>query len=169
MGRKKHIRHAPEAIKVGIITISSSRTEKSDKSGQWMKRLAEKEGHAVVLYKIVGDDRHAIAQAVTSAVEIQTPHILLLTGGTGIGASDVTIEAVRPLFAKELTAFGVLFAQLSFRQVDSAAILSRASAGVIANTTVFCMPGSLNACKLACKELIFPEIEHVAAHVVQNA
>lgn len=169
MGRKKHIQHAPKAIKVGIITISSSRTAKSDKSGQWMKRLAEKEGHAIVVYEIVGDDRHAISRTVTSVIEIQAPHILLLTGGTGISPADVTIEAVRPLFDKELTAFGVLFAQLSFKQVDSAALLSRASAGVIANTTVFCMPGSLNACKLACKELIFPEINHIAAHAAQNA
>lgn len=169
MGRKKHIQQAPKAIKIGIITISSSRSEKTDKSGQWMKRLAEKEGHAVVFYEIVKDDRHAIAHMVATAIEQQEPHVLLLTGGTGISGSDVTIEAVRPLFAKELTAFGVIFAQLSFRQIDSAAILSRASAGVIGNTTVFCMPGSKNACKLACIELIFPEIEHIAAHVAQNA
>ena len=131
--------------------------------------MAEKEGHVVVVYEIVGDDQHAIARTVTTAIEMQAPHVLLLTGGTGISAGDVTIEAIRPLFVKELTAFGVLFAQLSFRQIDSAAILSRASAGVIGNTAVFCLPGSLNACKLACKELVLPEIEHIAAHLAPSA
>ena len=88
-----------------------------------------------------------------------------MTGGTGITKKDVTIEAVHPMFAKELTAFGPLFAQLSTQQVGSAAILSRATAGVIDNTIVFCMPGSLNACKLACNDLIFPELGHLVKHL----
>jgi len=89
----------------------------------------------------------------------------LLTGGTGISGKDVTIEAVKTLFEKELTAFGPLFAQLSFEEIDSAALLSRASAGVIGKTILFCMPGSLKACKLACKALIFPELGHLVMHI----
>jgi molybdenum cofactor biosynthesis protein B len=77
----------------------------------------------------------------------------------------VTIEAVSPLFSKELSAFGSLFAHLSTKQIGSAAILSRATAGVIENSVVFCMPGSLNACKLACTELIFPELGHLVKHI----
>ena len=76
----------------------------------------------------------------------------------------VTIEAVRPLFDKELTAFGPLFYHLSLQEIDSAALLSRATAGVVKKTILFCMPGSLKACKLACKALIFPELGHLVKH-----
>jgi molybdenum cofactor biosynthesis protein B len=89
-----------------------------------------------------------------------------MTGGTGITKKDVTIEAVTPLLTKELTGFGPLFAQLSFEEIGSAAFLSRATAGVIVDTVVFCIPGSLNACKLACRELIFPELGHLVKHVL---
>ena len=90
---------------------------------------------------------------------------LLVTGGTGITPKDVTIEAIKPLFDKEMTAFGALFAQLSYEEIDSAAILSRAVAGTIGNTVVYCMPGSRKACQLACRVLIFPELGHVVAHI----
>ncbi len=76
----------------------------------------------------------------------------------------MTIEAIRPLFAKELTAFGNLFAHLSYEEIHSAAILSRACDGVIGKTVVFCIPGSLNACKLACDKLILPELGHLIRH-----
>ena len=147
------------------MTVSSTRTLADDVSGRWMKKQSEKEGHEVVIHRIVGDDRHLIEQAAWDIINGPAPDILLVTGGTGLTPTDVTIEAVRPLFIKELTAFATLFALLSFEEIDSAAILSRATAGVINQTTVFCLPGSLNACKLACKSLIFPEAGHIAAHV----
>ena len=90
---------------------------------------------------------------------------LLITGGTGMTPKDVTIEAIKPLFTREMTAFGPIFAQLSYEEIDSAAILSRATAGSIGKTVVFCIPGSKNACQLACKALIFPELGHVVAHI----
>ena len=89
-----------------------------------------------------------------------------MTGGTGITKKDVTIEAVSPLFTKTLTGFGPLFAKLSFDEIGSAAFLSRATAGVIEKSVVFCLPGSLNACKLACRELIFPELGHLVKHIM---
>lgn len=147
------------------MTVSSTRPLADDVSGRWMKKQAEKEGHEVVIHRVVGDDRGLIEQATWEIITGPAPNILLITGGTGLTLSDVTIEAVRPLFIKELTAFATLFALLSFEEIDSAAILSRATAGVINKTTVFCLPGSLNACKLACKSLIFPEAGHIAAHV----
>ena len=103
-------------------------------------------------------------QTIKEAIEKFNPHAILITGGTGISPKDVTIEAIRPMFTKELTAFGSLFAYLSFEDIDAAALLSRATAGLIDRTIVFCMPGSLKACKLACNELIFPELGHVVKH-----
>jgi molybdopterin adenylyltransferase len=122
----------------------------------------------VVCHRVIPDDAPAIAAAVREILRDLSPHALLLTGGTGISPKDVTIEAIRPLLTKELTAFGVLFSQLSFEEIDSAALLSRATAGVIDNALVFCMPGSLKACKLACNALIFPELGHLVRHLQEN-
>ena len=165
MGHHEHKKNALKNLSIGIITVSTTRTLADDKSGQWMKKRAGKEGHEVVIHRVVGDDRQLIERAVWKIVTDMAPNILLVTGGTGLNPTDVTIEAVRPMFAKELTAFGTLFTMLSYEEIDSSAILSRATAGVINKTTVFCLPGSLNACKLACKTLIFPEAGHIAAHV----
>ncbi len=165
MGHQEHKKNALKKLSIGIITVSTTRTLKDDKSGLWMKKRSAKEGHEVVVHRVVGDDQQLIERAVWKIVTDMAPNILLITGGTGLNPTDVTIEAVRPLFAKELTAFGTLFTLLSYEEIDSAAILSRATAGVINKTTVFCLPGSINACKLACKALIFPEAGHIAAHV----
>jgi len=168
MGTKRHKAIAPKRVKVGIISVSSTRSLAEDKSGHWISRRAKKEKHDVLFHQLVPDDAEAIRQTLQDVVNSFDPQVILLTGGTGIGTKDVTIEAVRPLFDKELTAFGPLFAQLSFEDIDSAAILSRATAGVIGKTILFCMPGSLKACKLACKALIFPEIGHIVGHVTDG-
>lgn len=165
MAKKEHSKQAPKIVRVGIITVSTTRSSADDKSGQWMKRQCEKEGHEIVDYRIVTDDRHEITKAVSKSIDTHKPDILLVNGGTGISRTDVTIEALKPLFVKELIAFGALFATLSFHQIDSAAILSRATAGIIGDTAVFCLPGSLKGCKLACIELILPEIKHISAHL----
>ncbi len=168
MGTKKHKAGAPKKVKVGIITVSSTRTLQNDKSGLWIGKRARKERHEVVLHQVVPDDAEIITQTVLEVVRDYKPEVILLTGGTGVSSKDVTIEAVRPLFAKELTAFGALFAQLSFEEIDSAALLSRATAGVFENTILFCIPGSLKACKLACKALIFPELGHLVKHIQET-
>ena len=165
MGTQEHKKVAPKSVKVGIISISSTRTLADDKSGQWISKCTRKEGHDVVFHRVIPDNIEVIAQTVRNAVIDYEPHVLLLTGGTGVSPKDVTIEAVRPMFDKELTAFGPLFAQLSFEEIDSAAFLSRAAAGIVEKTILFCIPGSLKACKLACKELIFPELGHLVKHV----
>lgn len=168
MGHHSHKKNALKKLRVGIITVSTTRTLNNDKSGAWMKKQAEKEGHEVILHCVVGDDRGLIENSVRQVIGDMAPHLLLITGGTGLTPADVTIEAVRPLFVKELTSFSALFAMISYEEIDSSAMLSRATAGVIGPTTIFCLPGSLNACKLACKTLIFPEAGHIAAHVSQK-
>ncbi|MFC1857268.1 molybdenum cofactor biosynthesis protein B [Thermodesulfobacteriota bacterium] len=165
MGTKEHKKVAPQSVKVGIISVSSTRTLADDKSGRWISKCSRKEGHDVVFHRVIPDNTDVITQTVRNAIIDYEPHVLLLTGGTGVSPKDVTIEAVRPMFDKELTAFGPLFAQLSFEEIDSAALLSRAAAGIVEKTILFCMPGSLKACKLACMELIFPELGHLVKHV----
>lgn len=165
MGVHQHRKAAPPSVGLGILSVSTSRTLKEDESGLWISRQAKKEGHAVRFHQVVADEIGAIRETALKAIRDHDLQALLITGGTGITAADVTIEAIQPLFSKNLTAFGAIFAQLSFEAIDSAAMLSRAAAGVIASTVVFCMPGSKKACQLACRALIFPELGHVVAHI----
>lgn len=165
MSTHEHKKAAPKFVKIGIITVSTTRALIADKSGLWMNEQAQKEGHEVLYHQVIPDDADTIASTVRKVIQEKKPDVLLMTGGTGITKKDVTIEALSPMFSKELTAFASLFASLSTEEIGSAAILSRATAGVIENTIVFCMPGSLNACKLACKRLIFPELGHLVKHM----
>ena len=168
MGTEEHKATAPKHLNIGILSISTTRTLAEDKSGHWISKHSKKEGHRVVYHQVVPDDAPVIAQTISAVLRDHSPHALLLTGGTGISPKDVTIEAVRPLLSKELTAFSILFSQLSFEEIDAAALLSRAMAGVIDGALVFCMPGSLNACKLACNALIFPELGHLVRHLQED-
>ncbi|MGD8883113.1 MAG: MogA/MoaB family molybdenum cofactor biosynthesis protein [Desulfobacterales bacterium] len=165
MGVHEHKKEAPQSVTMGIITVSTTRALIDDTSGQWIREQAEEKGHKIVFHTVVPDDAEKIAATLNKEIQKSNPQVILMSGGTGITKKDVTIEAVSPLFTKELSAFGPLFAKLSMEEIDSAAIMSRATAGVIVNTVVFCMPGSLNACKLACTRLIFPELGHLVKHV----
>jgi molybdenum cofactor biosynthesis protein B len=165
MGVHEHKKQAPRSVTLGIISVSTTRALIDDTSGQWIRKRAEEKGHRVVFNQVLPDGAAQINAILKEKIKASKPQVILMSGGTGITKKDVTIEAVSPLFDKELSAFGSLFAKLSMEEIDSAAIMSRATAGVIDNTVVFCMPGSLNACKLACMRLIFPELGHLAKHV----
>jgi molybdenum cofactor biosynthesis protein B len=165
---KAHKADALKSLKLAILTVSTTRSLVDDKSGHWMKRRAGKAKHQVVFHGVIPDHQDVISDTIRTIIQEHSPHAILVTGGTGISPADVTIEAVRPMFTKELTAFGPLFSQLSYEEIDSAALLSRATAGLIAQTLVFCIPGSLKACKLACKELIFPELGHLVNHMQEG-
>ena len=166
MGTREHKQHAPKKVTIGIITVSTTRALVDDSSGKWINSQATNEGHQVVSHEVIPDDAKIIASTVKNVIRHHRPQVILMTGGTGITAKDVTIEAVNPMFVKTLTAFGSLFANLSFEEIGSAAFLSRATAGIIEKTAVFCMPGSINACKLACRKLIFPELGHLVKHIL---
>jgi len=166
MGTREHKKDAPKALKIAVISVSSTRTIAEDVSGLWINKMSKKEGHNVVFHQVVPDDKRPIVSALYDAMDLSGAQVVLLTGGTGISSKDVTIEAIAPLFQKELTAFGPVFAQVSSEKIDSAAILSRATAGIVGRTAVFCIPGSLKACKLACKALIFPELGHIVKHIL---
>ncbi|MEX1299404.1 MAG: molybdenum cofactor synthesis domain-containing protein [Desulfotignum sp.] len=168
MSTEEHRKKAVRQIRIAVISVSTTRTLADDQSGIWIKKQAKKEGHEVMIHQVVKDDITDIRNLMTHVVEKIAPHAVIMTGGTGLSPKDVTIEAVEPFFDKTLTAFGPVFSQLSFEQIDAAAIGSRATAGIINTILVFCIPGSLNACKLACNELIFPEIGHLLKHMREN-
>ncbi len=155
---EEHQAHAPTSVKVGVITISDSRTEATDESGKILKQLLLDAGHKILYTAVVKDEAKAIADAVEQAS--WTCDAILTNGGTGLSKRDVTIETLQPEFDKVLPGFGELFRVLSYRDIGSAAMLSRAIAGVYKTRLLFCLPGSPAACLLAMKSLILPELGH---------
>jgi len=156
---------------IGIITISSSRWEKfgdvkdinkiediGDESGKTILDLSKFD---VIEYRLVPDDRQRIVSAFEELLE--KVDVIITTGGTGITPKDVTIEALEALVDKKLDGFGEIYRMLSYKEVGTAAILSRAFAGVVNGRVLFCLPGSKKAVKLA-MELINPLIKHVLSH-----
>lgn len=149
-----------------VLTISDTREKKNDKSGNLVIDYLEEAGHQIVKKEIILDDKEAISQAITSASHSEEVDVVLTTGGTGLAARDVTIETVTPLFDKEITGFGELFRMLSYTEdIGSAAIMTRAIAGISNHTAIFAMPGSSGAVKLAMERLIIPELSHVLREV----
>src|SRR5437867_328488 len=155
---EEHRAHAPKSVKVGVITISDSRTEATDESGRILRQLLLDAGHKILFTAIVKDEPKPIADAVEQAS--WTCDAIVTNGGTGLGKRDVTIETLQPQLDKVLPGFGELFRVLSYREVQSAAMLSGALAGVYKTRLLFCLPGSPAACLLAMKSLILPELGH---------
>jgi molybdopterin adenylyltransferase len=159
-----HKKEAPTSLVFKILTVSSSRGLNEDQTGLLIKNMIEQAGYEAQERRVVSDDPELIQKSVVDMLK-NTPHIIVINGGTGVTPKDVTVEAVRPLFQKELVAFSALFAQISFEQIGPAALLSRACAGIIGQTAIFCLPGSSGACQLAMDQLIIPEASHLLAHV----
>ncbi|MFH1076482.1 MAG: MogA/MoaB family molybdenum cofactor biosynthesis protein [Pseudomonadota bacterium] len=167
MGIHAHRDKGIKSVTFAIITVSSSRSIAEDESGNWIASAVTRFNHDVVSRVLVNDEATKIEEKVRSVISSYSPSVLILTGGTGITSTDVTIEALRPMFSKELTAFSALFTQLSYAQIGTGALLSRACAGLIKTTVTFCLPGSLAACQLAMEDLILPEIGHLVSHAQQ--
>ncbi|MGP4062584.1 MogA/MoaB family molybdenum cofactor biosynthesis protein [Halobacillus sp. H74] len=154
--------HLRDPIGCMVLTVSDSRNEETDKSGQLMIEMLKAQGNELVHYNIITDDKQEIQKWVKAGKKHPEVEAILLNGGTGIAGRDVTIESLSELLEKEMPGFGELFRMLSYNEdIGSAAILSRAMAGSIANTAVFSTPGSSGAVKLAMERLILPELPHV--------
>lgn len=159
----EHKREAPRSVGVAILTVSDSRDAGTDASGDLLARLALDAGHRVAWRSLVRDDAPAIRAAATDALAAEDVALLLVTGGTGVAPRDVTPEALAPLLEKRLPGFGEAFRMLSFQAIGSAAMLSRAEAGIHGSRAVFLLPGSPDACRLAMEKLILPEAGHVVS------
>ena len=160
-----HKKHASARFNAAVITLSTSRAEDKDpapdKSGDIIQHLLEKQGHSVVARQLLPDGEQQLRDAVRKLTEDENVNVIITTGGTGLSPTDVTIEAVRGMIEKELTGFNALFTHLSYAQVNSAAILSRAIAGAVNGKIIFCLPGSPRACELALESIILPELGHI--------
>jgi len=153
-------------IAVAVVTVSDTRTEQTDKNGQYLRGAIEGLGHRVVAYRVIRDDPAQVRAAVEElAGGDDAAQVVLFNGGTGVTSRDNTYDALAPLLRKTLPGFGELFRMLSYEQVGAAAMLSRAIAGVYGRALVIATPGSHAAVRLAWDKLIAPELKHLAWEV----
>ena len=151
----------PATLQCAVITVSDTRTEDTDKSGKLIQQLLIDAGHQIAAYKIIKDEPTAIKNQLEQ-LSIKTPaDIFIFSGGTGIAPRDTTYDAIASMLDKTLPGFGEIFRYLSYQEIGSRAIASRAVAGVYLNKLIFSLPGSSNAVKLAMTQLILPEINHL--------
>lgn len=161
MPYEDHKQQARDAVTCAVLTVSDTRTEADDRSGRLIRELLENAGHHVGHYQIVPDDADHIREVLARVADGHVCQAVLTSGGTGIAARDTTYEAVVGLLEKRLDGFGELFRFLSWEDIGSGAMLSRAVAGVYRDTMIFCMPGSSGAVRLAMEKLIVPELSHL--------
>ncbi len=159
---QEHKQNASEIgpVRIALVTVSDTRTETTDKNGQYLIAEIERLGHLLSDYRIVHDEPDEIEEILADLAGMDS-EILIFNGGTGIGPRDTTIDIVEKKLEKKMPGFGELFRLLSYEQIGSAAMLSRASAGLIGKTTVFCLPGSSKAVQLGWEKLIEPELKHL--------
>ena len=149
------------ALRCAIVTVTDTRTVDNDESGVAIKRLIEAAGHRMADYTLLPNNEARVRGQVRALVARNDIDVVLLTGGTGLGSKDRTVEAVRSVIEKELPGFGELFRMVSFQeQVGTAAILSRAVAGSAGGKLVVSMPGSKAAVELALTRILLPELRH---------
>lgn len=158
---EEHRDAAPDTVRVAVLTISDSRTRNDDRSGELIRQNLLWRGHEVVAYEIVPDDPGQIERTVREWVERTDIQAIITNGGTGVAARDNTYDVIAGIVERRLDGFGEIFRMLSYQEIGSAAMLSRAIAGSSGTTAIFSTPGSSNAVKLAMERLIGPEIAHV--------
>lgn len=169
MSTAEHKKTAQRNVNCKVITVSDTRDKDTDKSGKLMIDLLEESGHTIVDYVIVKDESEPIRAEILKGCEQEDIDVILTNGGTGIAKRDVTIETIQGVLEKEIVGFGELFRMLSYQEdIGSAAILSRAIAGVANNTALFSTPGSTGAVKLAMNKLILPELGHVVKEIKKD-
>jgi molybdenum cofactor biosynthesis protein B len=153
--------HGGGPFAFALLTVSDTRTSEDDVSGRVMRQLVTEAGHRVAASAIVRDEIPAVREQILTWALDPACEVVLSTGGTGLSARDRTIEAACGLFDARIDGFGELFRLVSFEQIGSRAMLSRAAAGIVRGTPVFLLPGSPNAVTLALTRLVLPEIAHV--------
>ena len=147
------------AARVAILTISSRRGEDEDTSGHYLRDSVHEAGHHVVAKAIVKENLYAIRAQVSAWIASDDVQVVLINGGTGFTAGDVAPEALLPLFDREINGFGEMFRMLSFEEIGTAMMQSRAVAGIANHTLIFAMPGSTKACRTAWENIIAPQLD----------
>lgn len=158
---EEHKAHAPRSVTCVVITCSDTRNPQTDTSGQLMMRLLKEQGHEVAGYHVIKDEPTHIRRLIEEATADKAVQAILVNGGTGISSRDSTFEAVDGMLEKRLVGFGEIFRYLTYKDIGSPAIMTRATAGVFRGRIVFSTPGSEGAVRLAMESLILPELGHI--------
>jgi molybdenum cofactor biosynthesis protein B len=157
----EHKSHGPQSIRCFVLTISDTRSEQDDTSGDAIATMLRAAGHQVSGRTIVKDDRDAVRNIVHGQIVSGDIEVVITTGGTGITSRDTTYEAITSLLEKHLEGFGELFRMLSYAEIGAAAMLSRATAGLAHGCIIAALPGSESAVRLAMEKLLIPELGHL--------
>ena len=146
-------------LSIAVLTVSDSRTEADDTSGRLLREKAESAGHRVLAKEIVRDDIYQLRAVYSRWIADPEVQVILSTGGTGVTGRDSTPEAVAPLLDKQVEGFGELFRQVSFGEIGTSTVQSRAFAGLANGTFIFCLPGSTGACRTAWDQILLPQLD----------
>ncbi|MFO1009078.1 MAG: molybdenum cofactor biosynthesis protein B [Planctomycetota bacterium] len=168
MSLESHRSSAPKALRFAVLTVSDTRDAATDRGGPFLVDGLAAAGHTTTVRAIVKDDAAEITAAVRAALARDDVDLVLTTGGTGIAPRDVTVPTLERLFDAEIPGFGELFRMLSYQEIGSAAMLSRACAGLVAGKVVLALPGSPKALRLALEKLVLPEAGHLAAEAAKR-
>jgi molybdenum cofactor biosynthesis protein B len=158
---EEHRHEAPQVVHCAVITVSDTRTLSTDSGGQAIVERLQAAGHQVALRQIIPDEPQPMRELLCRLRDRPDVDAILMTGGTGLGSRDQTFETVSSLLDKPLPGYGELFRMLSYGQIGAAAMLSRASGGLIGRTVLLTMPGSPAAVQLAMEKIILPELAHL--------
>jgi molybdenum cofactor biosynthesis protein B len=160
-GHQEHKAHADVRVACGVITVSDTRSKETDKSGQLILEKLKAAGHRVTAYHISKDEPTQIRPLLEALLADPAVQAVIINGGTGVSRRDVTFDTIQGMLEKPLPGFGELFRMLSYQDIGSAALLSRAAAGIARGKVVFSLPGSSGAVRLALEKLILPELPHI--------
>lgn len=149
-----------KAARIAVLTVSDTRTLAEDTSGQYLVDALTEAGHTLSDRKLIIDDVYQMRAVVSQWIASEEIQIVLITGGTGFTGRDTTPEAMRPLFDREIEGFGELFRQVSYQEIGTSTVQSRALAGFANGTAIFCMPGSTNACKTAWTKILQEQLDN---------
>jgi len=158
---QEHKRQAPQSVSYAVLTISDSRTEQDDESGKLIRQKLDENRHRVLFYSILKNDADAIRKKIYELLRQEEIQVIITSGGTGASHRDITVETISPIIEKKLDGFGELFRFLTYQEIGTASIMSRAIAGVVEGKVILCLPGSLGAANLAMDKIILPEIGHL--------
>jgi len=161
MSYHQHKEEAPRSVSCAVLTISDSRTEQDDESGKLITRKLSENGHRVADYAILRNDATAIREKLSELLGQDELQVIITSGGTGVSHRDITVETLYPLMEKKLDGFGELFRSMSYEEIGTGSIMSRAIAGVVGGRIIICLPGSIRAVTLAMDRIILPEIGHL--------
>ncbi len=150
---------AHRGLNIAVLTVSDTRNEENDTSGQYLVKAAQQDGHLICDKQIVIDDVFQIRAVVSKWIASLDIQVVLITGGTGFTPRDTTPEAVSVLFEKDIPGFGELFRHVSYLEIGTSTVQSRALAGMANSTAIFCVPGSTGACKTAWTKILHEQLD----------